>query len=183
MVIGEVGLVMDFGQNINHRRQFEAQSSHFNHQKSSIFPLVCFFLCLFCNTLVTHEICCITDDLGHDAYAVRMFELEAIKNLKSSSISVNKIYECSDNCSLEFKSKHPLYVLSLITIIICQNYWRDNHGKGPADGVIGRVSQVIWSAIACGKVTISHGMDIVLYLQMHYGTPIQKPEESKCQHY
>ena len=26
----EVGLVMDFGQNINHRKQFEAQSSHYN---------------------------------------------------------------------------------------------------------------------------------------------------------
>ena len=78
MVIGEVGLVMDFGQNINHRRQFEAQSSHFNCQQSSIFPLVCFFPCPLCHMLVTHEICCITDDLGHDAYAVRMFELEAI---------------------------------------------------------------------------------------------------------
>ena len=27
---GEVGLVMDFGQNINHRKIFEAQSSHYN---------------------------------------------------------------------------------------------------------------------------------------------------------
>ena len=27
---GEVGLVMDFGQNINHRKQFEVQSSHYN---------------------------------------------------------------------------------------------------------------------------------------------------------
>ena len=74
MVIGEVGLVIDFGQYINHRRQFEAKSSHFNCQQSSIFPLVCFFPCPLCNTLVTHEICCIIDDLGHDAYAVRMFE-------------------------------------------------------------------------------------------------------------
>ena len=27
---GEVGLVMDFGQNINHKKQFKAQSSHYN---------------------------------------------------------------------------------------------------------------------------------------------------------
>ena len=46
MVIGEVRLVMDFGQNINHRRQFEAQSIYFNCQQSSLFPLVCFFPCV-----------------------------------------------------------------------------------------------------------------------------------------
>ena len=130
----------------------------------------------YVNALVTHEICCITDDLGHDAYAVRMFELEAIKILKSNGISVNKIYKWSDNCSLEFKSKHPLYVLLFVRIIICQNYGGKNHGKGPADGVTGRVSQVIRSAIA-------HGMDMVLYLQVHYGTPIHNPQDSKCQHY
>ena len=170
-------------QNVNHRRQFEAQSNNFNCRQSSIFPLVCFFPCPLCNALVTHEICCITDDLGHDAYAVRVLELEAINILKSNGIFVNKIYELSDKCSLEFKSKHPLYVLLLMTIIICQNYWGENHGKGPSDGVIGRVFQVIWSAIAHGKFTISHGMDMVLYLEMHYGTPMHKPQDSKRQHY
>ena len=121
MVIGEVGLVMDFGQNINHRRQFEAQSSHFNRRQSSIFPFVCFFPCPLCHTLVMHEICCITENLGHDAYAVRMFELEAIKILKCSSISVNKIYEWSENWSLEFKSKHPLYCF--ITMVCAYHQW------------------------------------------------------------
>ena len=42
------------------------------------------------------------------------------------------------------------------------NYWGENHGKGPADGVIGRVSQFMQSAIAQGKASISHGMDVVL---------------------
>ena len=66
-------------------------------------------------------------------------------------------------------------------IRIMRNYWGENHGKGHADSVIGRVSQVIKSAIARGKTSISHGIDMALYLQMHKGT--QNIEEEKCQHF
>ena len=65
---------------------------------------------------------------------------------------------------------------------IVRNYWGENHGKGPADGVIGRVSQFMWSAIAQGKASINHGMDIVLYLQMCLGTSDFNPDTKKCQH-
>ena len=62
------------------------------------------------------------------------------------------------------------------------NYWSKNHGKGPADGVIGRVSQFMRSAIARGKASISHGMDMVFYLQLCLGTSDFNPEAKKCQH-
>ena len=140
---GEVGLVMDFGQYINHKKQREAQSSHFNRRQSTIFPLVCFFLCPLCPELVTHEISCISDDLKHDAFAVRAFELEAMKILKDSGVQVNHLYEWCDNCGLEFKSKFPFHVLSGMQMGITRNYWGENHGKGPADAVIGRVSQFL----------------------------------------
>lgn len=178
---GEVGLVMDFGQNISHRKQREPQASHFNRRQSTIFPLVCFFKCVLCGQLVTHNICCITDDLKHDAFAVRAFELEAFKLLEASGVTLKKVYEWSDNCGLEFKSKYPFYVLSRMSTKICRNYWGENHGKGPADAVIGRVSQVIRSAIASGKTSISHGMDMVLYLQDNMGT--RTCDTNKCQHY
>lgn len=180
---GEVGLVMDFGQNINHRKQIEAQSTHYNRRQSTIFPLVCFFPCMLCSELVTHEICCITDDLKHDAFAVRAFELKAIEILKADCIQVNHLFEWSDNCGLEFKSKFPFYVLSHMKIPITRNYWGENHGKGPADSVIGRVSQFMRSAIARSKTAISHGMDMALYLQEHKGSPPYNPNDRKCEHY
>ena len=71
-----------FGQNINNRKQHKAQSSHYNRKQSTIFPFVSLFYCNQTLALVTHEICCISDDLKHDAYAVRAFELVAIEILK-----------------------------------------------------------------------------------------------------
>ena len=180
---GEVGLVMDFGQNINHKKQLEAQSTHFNRRQSTIFPLVCFFPCPLCPELVTHEISCISDDLKHDAFAVRAFELEAIHVLRDSGVQVNHLLEWCDNCSIEFKSKQPFFLLSCMDIRITRNYWGENHGKGPADAVIGRVSQFLRSAIARGKTSINHGLDMALYLQSMKGTPKHHPGETKCQHY
>ena len=180
---GEVGVVIDFGQNINHKKQLEAQSTHYNRRQSTIFPLVCFFQCSLCTQLVTHDICCITDDLKHDAFAVRAFELRAIQILRDSGVQVKHLFEWSDNCGIEFKSKMPFYVLSKMGIPITRNYWGENHGKGPADAVIGRISQFIRSAIARGKASINHGVDMALYLQLKKGTPPPVPGETKCQHY
>ena len=179
---GEVGLVMDFGQNINHRKQFEAQSSHYNQRQSTILPLVCFFKCNMCSVLVTHEICCISDDLKYDACSVKAYKLEAIHILEQNGCNIRTLYEWCDNCGLKFKSKYPFLLLSNMKKSIVRNYWGKNHGKGPADGVIGRVSQFMQSAIAQGKASISHGMDMVLYLQMCLGTSDFNPDAKKCQH-
>ena len=82
----------------------EAQSSHYNRRQSTIFPFVSFFHCDNCSALVTHEICCLFDDLKHDAYSVRAFELAAIQILKQDGVKVDQLYEWCDNCLLEFKS-------------------------------------------------------------------------------
>ena len=180
---GEVAAVMDFGQNINHRKQRESQSSHYSRRQSTIFPVVCYFTCDLCESLVTHEICCISDDLKHDAFAVRAFEMEALKVLHSHGVSVRKLYEWTDNCALEFKSKFPFFVLSTMEQVTNRSYWGENHGKGPADAVIGRVSQVMRSAIARNKTSVSHGIDMVIYLESHLGTGLYDSSQLICQHY
>ena len=95
-----------------------------------------------------HEICCISDDLKHDACSITAYELEAIHILEQNGCNIKTLYEWCDNCGLEFKSKYPFLLLSNMKKPIVQNYWGENHGKGPADGVTGRVSQFMQSAIA-----------------------------------
>lgn len=180
---GEVAAVMDFGQNINHRKQREAQSSHYSRRQSTIFPVVCYFSCDHCEKLVTHEICCISDDLKHDAFAVRAFEMEALKVLHAHGVTVRKLYEWTDNCGLEFKSKFPFFVLSTMEQCTNRSYWGENHGKGPADAVIGTVSQVMRSAIARNKTSVSHGIDMVIYLESQLGTGLYDSSQLLCQHY
>ena len=173
--------VIDFGQNINHKKQREAQGGHYNRRQSAIFPFVCNYLCNFCSALVTHEIVCISDDLKHDAYAIREFEIQAIKLLRKHGVQVDTFYEWCDNCSSEFKSRMPFFLLSLMGVKIVRSFWGENHGKGPADAVIGHVSQVMRSAIARNKTSISHGMDMVLYLQSQSGG--DQIHHNLCQHY
>ena len=125
--------------------------------------------------LVMHQICCLSDDLKHDAIAVGAFQLEALKILQADGVKVNKIFEWSDNCSLEFKSKLPFHVLSKMPLPTSRNYWGENHGKGSTNSVIGAVSQFINSAIARNKTSINHRMDMALYIQAHLVTPTYKP--------
>ena len=95
-----------------------------------------------------HEICCMSDDLKHDACSIRAYELEAIRILEQNGCNIKILYEWCDNCGLEFKSKYPFLLVYNMKKPIVQNYWGENHGKGPADAVIGRVSQFMQSAIA-----------------------------------
>ena len=101
-----------------------------------------------CSALVTHEICCISDDLKHDACSIAAYELEAILILEQNGCNTKTLYEWCDNCGPEFKSKYSFLLLSNMKNSIVHNYWDKNHGKSPADGVIGRVSQFMQSAIA-----------------------------------
>ena len=101
---GKVAAVMDLGQNIYHRKQHEAQSSHYNRRQSIIFPTICFFWCTLCSELVMHEICCLLDDLKHDAFAVRAFHLDAVKILEGNGMKVNKMFKWSDTVPLNSKA-------------------------------------------------------------------------------
>ena len=115
-----------------------------------------------CSALVMYEICCISDDLKHDVFSIAAYELEAIHILEQNGCNINTLYELCDNRGPKFKSKYPFLLLSNMKNSTVHNYWGENYGKGPADGVIGRVSQFMQSAIAQGKASISHGMDMVL---------------------
>ena len=47
----------------------------------------------------------------------------------------------------QYKSKIPLRILSKSTIPIMRNYFCEKHGKSVADGLIGRLSQFLYTAV------------------------------------
>ena len=57
------------------------------------------------------------------------------------------IYEYSDNCVAQYKSNIPFRILSKSTIPIMGNYFCEKHGKSVADGLIGRLSQFLYTAV------------------------------------
>ena len=100
-----------------------------------------------CEATITDEIIHFTADLRHDAFAVEEFEKKTIQHLKSKQVKMKYIYEYSDNCTAQYKSKIPFRILSKSTIPIMRNYFCEKHGKSVADGLVGRLSQFLYTAV------------------------------------
>ena len=93
------------------------------------------------------EIIHFTSDLKHEAYAFKEFERKTIEHLKAKNIMIKCIYEFLDNCLSQYKSKIPFRILSKSGIPIMRNYFCTKHGKSTADGLIGRTSQFLYTAV------------------------------------
>ena len=141
---GEVKMVIDFAINCSHQSTEEPQSAHWDHMQS-MHPVIV-YKCK-CGATITDEIIHFTADLRHDAFALEEFEKKTIQHLKSKQVKMNCIYEYSDNCLAQYKSKTPFRILSKSTLPILRNFFCKKHGKSIADGLIGRLSQFIYTAI------------------------------------
>ena len=95
------------------------------------------------------EIIHFTADLRHDAFTIEELEKKTIQHLKSKRVKMKCIYEYSDNCPAQYKSKKPFRILSKSTIPIMKmkNYFCKKHGKSVADGLISRLSQFLYTVV------------------------------------
>ena len=148
--LGEVFLVIDFMKNYNHQATDEPQSAHWDRMQSTMHPIVAYYKC-GCGKTVMDEMIHFTSDLKHDAYAVEEFERKMIVHLKLKNIILKSIYDYSDNCPSQYKSRIPFRILSKSTIPIMRNYFCEKHGKSAADGLIGSTSQFLYRAVSAKK--------------------------------
>ena len=125
---GEVVFVIDFAKNYSHQEADELQSAHWDHMQSTMQPVVVYYKC-HCGKTITDEIIHFTSDLKHDAYAVEEFERKTIEHMKVKNITIKCIYEFSDNCPSQYKSKNPFRILSKSKILIMRNYFCKNMGR------------------------------------------------------
>ena len=116
-------------------------------------PVVVKYKCQ-CGKIMMDKIIHFTSDLKHDAYAVKEIERKTIEHLKAKNIMIKYIYEWSDNCAAQYKSRIPFRILSKSNIPIMQNYFCEKHSKSAADGLIGRTSQFLYTAVCTNKADI-----------------------------
>jgi hypothetical protein len=133
---GDVGQVVDFGQNLLCEAQDAPQALHWDHQQAVIHPVVNHYRNKD-GVLVTEEHVMITDDLKHDAYAVKEFERISIAELQKRT-EVKRIIQWCDNCPNQYKSKGPFQLVSQSKIPMIRMFYGERHGKSEADGAIGR---------------------------------------------
>ena len=181
---GDVLFVMDFAQNLTHRSQNEAQSAHWKREATTLHPIVCYYRCPQsggCNEIVTHDMAFVTPDLSHDPWAIYTFETTAISVLKERGIRVKRIFEFTDNCAGQYKSRRVFLMLSKWQIPIHRNYFGSMHGKGPSDGVSGRLAKLMEKAVNTGT-DIRNTAEFAFYFKKHWATEVPREATVTCMH-
>ena len=178
---GEILMVIDFAKNYAHVSQNEPQSAHWDRRQTTMHPICVNFRCTEenCNEIVTLEMVCFTEDLKHDSFAVKTFEDAAEKYLRSVGIPVNVIFQWSDNCAHQYKSKYAFDILSTSVAPKMRNYYGEKHGKSAADGIIGRLKMKIDQEIRSGRVILDTTDDIYNYCMK----TLKTQPTTGCQHY
>ena len=177
---GEVQLVIDYAKNYAHVSQDEPQSAHWDRTQSTLHPISISHPCPEpnCDERVTNEVVCISPDLKHDLHGVEEFIEATIKLLKQDGVQVDKIFEWSDNCVGQYKSRYAFEKIGLSTIPRMRSFYGENHGKSAADGIVGRLKMHLDIQIKIGRI-INTPKALFEHCQKHLATP----KVTGCQHY
>ena len=162
---GDVLMIMDFAQNHSHHRQDEVQSGLWSRKHSTLHPIVVYYPCQeeSCHDLVKEELMMLSEDLNHDGFAVNSFIEKAIEHLKERDIPVKRLIMFSDNCGPQYKSCKVFETLSRTKIPVLRNYFGASHGKGEADGAIGRLSMTIDAVVRSGTFELGSCRELAAY--------------------
>ena len=189
---GDVVMVMDFAQNLTHKEPVETQGAHWHRHQSALHPVVCYYVCSFsdCKKLIQHDIMCLSDDLKHDVVTVEAFETVALKVLQKNQVLATRVFQFCDNCAAQYKCSKAWASLSQREIPTMRNYFAPCHGKGPADGAIGRIVQLVDRDVKSHNVLagIRNAQDFVSHCRSKYetleGRATLHPEHyRRCFHY
>ena len=166
---GDILMIMDFAQNYSHHRQDEIQSALWTRPQTTLHPIVTYYPCHqgSCEDLVKEELMMLSSDLKHDGFAVNKFIQKAIEHLESEHITVKRIIMFSDNCGAQYKSCKVFETLSRHKIPVIHHYFGASHGKGEADGAIGRLSMTIDAVVRSGQAKLDSCKKLVDYCQNH----------------
>ena len=179
---GDVCMVMDFGQNIAHKVQDEPQSAHWSRKNTTVHPVVCYHRCpeQNCNELVIEELIMLSSDTKHDIHQVFSFENKAITYLYANSLIIQRVFQFSDNCSGQYKSCFAFETIAGRDFPIQRNYFGAKHGKGVADGAIGRLQRDLTNHTRSDQVEVMNAHDLFVYASTALTTP--PPVPGVCKH-
>ena len=177
---GDVQMVIDYAKNYAHVSQDESQSAHWDRRQSTLHPISITYPCPEdkCDERVTDEVVCISPDLKHDVHGVEQFIQKAVEHLIKDKVPVKRIFEWSDNCTGQYKSRFSFSQIAMSKIPRQRNFYGENHGKSAADGIIGRLKMHLDVEIKIGNV-----IDNPESLYNHCIKKLATEKVSGCQHY
>ena len=127
--------MLDFGRNYVCEFQDEPQFLHWIHTQVTVHPVVCYYKCTEngCKGTVKENVVLLSEDIRHDAHAVNWFENKTVEHLKEKKIQCDTLFEFTDGCTSQYKSKIPFSYICNSKVKIHRSYFGSRHGKGPGD--------------------------------------------------
>ena len=160
---GTMVQVLDFGKNYLCEFQDEPQAKFWQRNQVTIHPIVAYYHCA-CGDVIKDETIFITDDLHHDSYAVSAFEQILMKHIKKQSPhEINHVIQMSDQCACQYKCLKVFKNMSKSDIKTTKLYFGVRHGKGPCDGVTGRLKQTLKQAVVSRSAVLSTAKDVYTF--------------------
>lgn len=145
MKIGEYVVICDLAENYTFVTQEEVQSSHWNKQQVTIFPMAVYYE--EGEILKPFSFAVISEELKHLSTDVYHFQCKLVQFIKNNSqLKKVKIIYFSDGCAAQFKNKKNFINLcnhlNDFNIAAEWNFFATAHGKGPADGIGGTIKRM-----------------------------------------
>ena len=107
--------------------------------------------------LMYDNFCFVTDELDHNKFAAYHLKQKLISLLREKVPNLQTIHFWSDGCAAQFKSKYCFKLLMEYPadLEITWSYFESHHGKGPVDGIGGRLKNQVYKTVKAGHIVIN----------------------------
>ncbi len=184
---GTLVTVCDFVQNYLNTFQDEPSGAHWDHEQTTIFPIVNWYRCqkASCDSVVMHEQVFIApQSQKHDHFAVAAFVKESLRDLKERfGVWIKDIVNWSDNCGRQFKSHGPFFRLAAEPVPMTLAFFGERHGKNDSDDVTGRTKNFVNRAKASRQAVIQSAQDFFNFCHDTNEVLPNFDKPDKCCHY
>lgn len=174
----ECVVVMDFAENFACQMQGEAQSAYYSRQQVTVHPMVV-SIWTECG-IIRDSVVVVSDDLKHDAFAVRYFVSILDGHLTLKYPFITKIIFWSDGCAAQYKSAKPFYNIAKNLFqhrAVEWNFFGSRHGKGPSDGESAVVKTFVNRIVQSGVQSIGSAREMFELLsnsQLYHGDGVSR---------
>ena len=140
-------VMCDFAENYSFLLQDEIQAYHWTNAQATLHPFVIYFRST--DDILNHvSYVVISDCLSHDTAAVHLFQKHLIAYVtKKFQMKPKQIYYFSDGCAAQYKNKKNFINLCChekdFGVYAEWHFYAMSHGKGPCDGLAGRVKCLV----------------------------------------
>ena len=167
---GELAQIFDFSMNFRNIRQHEVQTAFWDCSQTSIHVIINIFPCPKngCSGNIILTTCQITDDLCHDSFVTRAAHNVTFEYLANEHIPMDTVYQFSDNCGSQYKSRRPFVELARSPLNIVRVYFGERHGKNMCDGFFGRLKAWMTYKIKTKNAQITNAYDFFVYCRDNY---------------